>query len=81
MLTFGVLSGTFLQTIALPAWFRTVGKLTPNAWGLEGFLRLAQGGGLGSVLGPVAALGVMAAALFVAAVFLFRRNRRLAVRG
>lgn len=81
MLTFGVLSGTFVQTTGLPAWFRAVGKLTPNAWGLDGFLRLAQGGGLASILGPVAALAVMAAALFGAAVVLFGRNRRLAVRG
>jgi ABC-2 type transport system permease protein len=81
MLTFGVMSGTFVQTTGLPAWFRAAGKLTPNAWGLDGFVSLAQGGGLASITGPLAALGVMALALFAAAGFFFGRNRSLAVRG
>ena len=74
MLTFGVLSGTFIDLGSMPAWFQVVSKITPNAWGLEGFTTLALGGTLADILGSVAALLIMAMVLFSAAVVIFNRR-------
>ena len=77
MLLFGILSGTFIPSGAFPDWFQWLSRITPNAWGLLGFTRLGSGGGLADIAGPVAALLVMALALFTAAVILFRRSGAL----
>jgi ABC-2 type transport system permease protein len=73
-LIFGILGGSFTNTGNLPEWFQTLGKITPNAWGLEGFTILALGGGLADILVPVAALLIMGATLFTAAVLLLKRR-------
>ena len=73
-LIFGILGGSFTSTGNLPEWFQTLGKITPNAWGLEGFTILALGGGLADILVPVAALLIMGATLFTAAVLLLNRR-------
>jgi ABC-2 type transport system permease protein len=73
-LIFGILGGSFTGTGNLPAWFQTLSKITPNAWGLEGFTILALGGGLADILVPVAALLIMGATLFTAAVLLLNRR-------
>jgi ABC-2 type transport system permease protein len=74
MLLFGVLGGSFGDNVPLPDFLQTVGKVTPNAWGIQGFARLTSGGALGDVLPNVLALCVMAAVTFAVAVVLFRRN-------
>lgn len=74
MLTFGILGGSFISLDNLPAPVRLLSRLTPNAWGLEGFTALAQGGSWAAVAGPILALLVMGAALFGAAVLLFSRQ-------
>ena len=58
----------------MPEWFQALSKITPNAWGLEGFTTLALGGGLADILVPVAALLIMGATLFTAAVLLLSRR-------
>jgi ABC-2 type transport system permease protein len=73
-LLFGMLAGNFVPRIALPSWLRTVGLVTPNAWGLEGFSSLTAGGGASEIVAPVVALLVMAAALFAVATVAFRRQ-------
>ena len=73
MILFGILGGSFFPAGGLPGWLAVAGKITPNAWGLDGFTALARGGDLGSIGLPLAALGVMAVVLFAAAVPLFRR--------
>ena len=72
-LIFGILGGSFVSTGNLPEWFQTLSKITPNAWGLEGFTILALGGSLADILVPVAALLVMGATLFTVAVLLLNR--------
>ena len=67
MLLFGLLGGSFFDITMLPKWVQTISKVSPNAWGTEGFLRLARGGSIGSVLTQVAALLIMGAVLFLAA--------------
>lgn len=75
MLTFGMLGGSFISLNNLPAPVRVLSRLTPNAWGLEGFTALAQGGGWAEIGTPILALVVMGGALFAAAVLLFNRQK------
>jgi ABC-2 type transport system permease protein len=49
-------------------------KITPNAWGVDGFTTLALGGGLKDILTPILALLVMGSALFTVAVLLINRR-------
>jgi ABC-2 type transport system permease protein len=74
MLTFGILGGTFIKMDNMPAWFRYVTKITPNAWGVDGFTTLAMGGGLHDILTPILALLAMGLLLFAIAVVLFNRR-------
>ncbi len=75
MLTFSILGGTFIDTGNFPAWFQALSKITPNAWGLDGFNTLALGGRLANITQPVVALLIMGAVLFtLAVVFLGRRS-------
>ena len=74
MLTFGILGGTFFNMDNMPVWFRYVTKITPNAWGVDGFTTLALGGGLHDILTPLLALLAMGLLLFAIAVFLFSRR-------
>jgi ABC-2 type transport system permease protein len=74
MLTFGILGGTFVNMDNMPIWFRYVTKITPNAWGVDGFTTLALGGGLHDILTPILALSAMGLLLFAIAVLLFGRR-------
>jgi ABC-2 type transport system permease protein len=74
MLIFGILGGTFISLDVMPDWFRLIAKVTPNAWGIDGFTTLALGGGLQDILTPVLALLAMGLALFFVAVLLFNRR-------
>jgi ABC-2 type transport system permease protein len=73
-LLFGILGGAFINRDAMPPWFQVASKITPNAWGLEGFTTLALGGSLADVLLPVGALLVMAAVVFGAALVAIRTS-------
>jgi len=74
MLLFGLLGGTFLNLESMPSWFRIVNKITPNAWGLDGFTTLALGGSLSNVISPVLGLLIMGILLFALSVLLFNRK-------
>jgi len=73
-LTFGILGGSFISMDNMPGWFRVISKLTPNAWGLDGFVTLSMGGRLADILGPVLALLIMGAALFTLAALILNRR-------
>jgi ABC-2 type transport system permease protein len=77
MLLFGMLGGSFINLGNMPGWFRMVSQITPNAWGLDGFSTLAQGGTLADIVPSLMALVAMGALLFGVALFLFRRNNIL----
>lgn len=64
MLLFGVLGNSFGQDFQLPDWLQAVGRITPNAWGVQAFARLAQGGTLADIAPAIGALLLMAAVLF-----------------
>ncbi len=74
MLAFGILGGTFINMEAMPAWFVAASRITPNAWGLEGFATLALGRSPAEVLKPVLALLLMGAGLFAVAVLIYNRR-------
>ena len=74
MLIFGILGGSFISLDQFPPLMRTISKITPNAWGLDGFTTLALGGQLSNLVEPVSALLIMGFVLFGIAVILFQRN-------
>lgn len=74
MLIFGILGGSFFDISQLPGWFRVFSRITPNAWGLDGFTALAAGGGLVDIMPNIAGLLVMGALLFGISLFLFIRR-------
>lgn len=74
MLIFGILGGSFVQLEQLPSFIQTLSKITPNAWGLDGFTTLALGGTLRNLGEPITALLIMGTVLFGISVVLFSRN-------
>lgn len=74
MLIFGILGGSFINLEQMPPFVRTLSKITPNAWGLDGFTTLGLGGTLTSLVEPITALLIMGAVLFGVAVVLFNRQ-------
>lgn len=74
MLIFGILGGSFINLEQMPPLVQTLSKITPNAWGLDGFTTLALGGTLPNLMEPITALLSMGALLFGVAVVLFNRQ-------
>ena len=74
MLVFGLLGGSFFDMSLLPEWVSILSKITPNAWGLQGFTTLAGGGTLSSIREPLLALALMGIILFAAASIWMRRR-------
>ncbi len=74
MLIFGILGGSFINLDQMPPLVRTVSRITPNAWGLDGFTTLALGGTLPNLVEPISALLIMGTLLFGIAVLLFNRT-------
>jgi ABC-2 type transport system permease protein len=74
MLVFGLLGGSFFDMSLLPEWVSTLSKITPNAWGLQGFTTLAGGGTLYSIGEPLLALALMGIILFAVASIWMRRR-------
>jgi ABC-2 type transport system permease protein len=74
MLIFGILGGGLISLENLPPFVQQVSKITPNAWGLDGFTTLALGGTLVNLYEPIIALLIMGTVLFGISVLLFSRN-------
>lgn len=74
MLIFSIMGGSFISLEQFPPFLQTIGKITPNAWGLDGFTTLALGGTLSNVMEPIIALLIMGGVLFGIAVLLFNHN-------
>lgn len=74
MLIFSMLGGSFIRLHNFPPLIQTISKITPIAWGLDGFNTLARGGTLSNRVEPVMALLIMGTVLFGIAVILFNRN-------
>lgn len=66
---FGIAAGHFFPRTSLPPWLQQASRISPNAWGLDAFLTLLNGGTLSDILFHTTALFTMALILFgVAAV-------------
>ena len=63
-LVFAGLAGNFVPRQNYPEFLRQISLVTPNAWALEGFQSLGQGGGMSEVLLSIVALTIMGAVLF-----------------
>jgi ABC-2 type transport system permease protein len=74
MLIFGILGGSFIDLEQMPPFIQTLSKITPNAWGLDGFTTLALGGTLADLAVPITALLIMGTVLFAISVMLFNRK-------
>lgn len=73
MLIFGVLGGGFVN-LPREGLLEIVSRITPNAWALDGFMRLHEGGVLVDITVELLALVVMGALLFGTAVLLFNHR-------
>jgi ABC-2 type transport system permease protein len=73
MLLFGILGGSFFGG-TLTGALGMVGKITPNAWAMDGFTTLARGGDLADLALDIAALLAMGAILLAISVVLFSRK-------
>lgn len=73
MLLFGILGGSFFGG-TLTGALGMVGKITPNAWAMDGFTTLARGGDLADIAPDIAALLLMGVVLLGVSVALFGRK-------
>ncbi len=75
MLIFGILGGSFFDLSMLPPVIQVINKITPNAWGIEGFYTLSLGGTLKDIGTPLLALAIMGSILFaISAIWISRRG-------
>lgn len=75
-LLFGLIGGSFFGgTVSGP--LAILGKVTPNAWGQDGFAMLARGDTLVDLLPVIGALWMMCLVLVVIAVVIFNRKGML----
>lgn len=74
MMIFSLLGGSFINLQTMPPFVQWLSKITPNAWGMEGFLALSTGGAWDAIATPIMALLVIGVVLFAVAVALFKRQ-------
>ena len=70
-LVFAAVAGNFVPRVNYPQWLKDVGVITPNAWGIEGYMALINGGGFQEVRTAILVLISMAVLLISIATFLF----------
>ncbi|MBI4770114.1 MAG: ABC transporter permease [Chloroflexi bacterium] len=73
VMVLAAVGGNFVPRVAYPAWLRTLSLLGPNAWGIEGYQKLAAGASLSELAGVFAALVALTALFFGVALIGFRR--------
>lgn len=78
MLIFGLLGGSFVDLGDMPPALYVLSRLTPNAWGLDGYAILAGGGSLSQIAQPLLALLLMGVVLITLAGMVLTRSRRFA---
>ncbi len=73
-LIFGISAGHFFPRENLPTWVQWASRISPNAWGLEAFQTLLEGGGLRDLAPLLLALAGMTVVLYAVAGFGLRRR-------
>ncbi|MBV6449759.1 MAG: hypothetical protein MHPDNHAH_00472 [Anaerolineales bacterium] len=74
MLIFAMLGGSLIPLDNLPAITQALGRITPNAWAMDGFLTLALGGTLSLLSPPILALLTIGILLFLISAALFGKK-------
>jgi len=74
MLLFGLLGGSFFDLSMLPSWIQVLNKVTPNAWGNDGFYILSVGGRLKDISTNILVLLIMGVVLFAVATILITKR-------
>jgi ABC-2 type transport system permease protein len=70
---FGILGGAFVPVAVMPGWAKTVSPITPTYWAMRGLKSATlEGGGIGTVLLPVAVLIGMTLLFALIAAWRFR---------
>lgn len=73
MVLFGAIGGALVPFSVLPGWARTIAPVTPTYWAMRGFRSvILDGQSLNGVTTPILALGAMAIAFVVVALWRFR---------
>lgn len=75
MLLFGLLGGSFVDLSNMPSSVYVLSRVTPNAWGLDGYAILAGGGSLSQIGQPLLALILMGISLIILAGTVLRYSR------
>ncbi len=73
-LLFALLGGTFINIALFPNWLRTIGRVTPNAWGMEAFTKLGLGQPLSAIFPELGGLLLLSILLFLLALLGYRRR-------
>ncbi|MGB9899175.1 ABC transporter permease, partial [Thermanaerothrix sp.] len=76
MLIFGLLGGSFVDLGEMPPAVYVLSRITPNAWGMDGYAILAAGGSLSQIVRPLLALALMGVVLISLAGVILMRSRR-----
>ena len=66
-LVFAAVAGNFVPRMNYPIWLQKIGYLTPNAWGIEGYLKLINGGSFADVQTSILVLLLMSVILLTIA--------------
>lgn len=73
LLVMGLLGGAMVPRMVMPSLMKSLGKITPHAWALDGYQALlVDGGALQSVLGPVLVILAFSAGFALIGVVRFR---------
>lgn len=70
-LVFAAVAGNFVPRQNYPSWLQKIGYLTPNAWGIEGYLKLINGGTFTDVQNGIFILLIMSFLLLLIATISF----------
>jgi ABC-2 type transport system permease protein len=73
VMVLAAIGGNFIPRLVFPEWMRVLGLVGPNAWGIEGFQKLASGASLADLGPEILALSAMSVVFFGIATFGFRR--------
>lgn len=77
LLVFAIIGGNLVSIDNFPPWLRSISQLTPNYWGVQGFIKLAQGQSLPNLLPAPAMLALMSLVLFTLGVVFYKRRARI----
>jgi ABC-2 type transport system permease protein len=73
-LVFSLIGGNLLPARQFPTWLQQIAQITPNYWGMEGFVKLGLAQPLRSLTTEIGVLAAMSLALFTLGVLLYRRR-------